>query len=475
MREFKICTVAGVMIFILFLLSGCVIVKKKADTVWKEDEVDAVAPAVEILSNEEVIKSEIKKPESLPEPMQEPIKVVKPEIKILNVITDNNDTEVLENLNVIIKVNIFNSGDLDATALNIDLSSNNDCKDCLVLERQLSVDLISAHEKKTVQFEIVSPDVSETRKIHFTVKVNCSEFGELASMRYTLKVIDEEYKRYMSIKGAADTKERKKLSIEYLTAIDNDEYKGIYKKEVENILDGILWRLVKCSCNRESCEEYRNIFFGDSGGHWSTVKEKLEEVDECITAKKKDTYRGYQAFIKKYKNSVCADSIKNRTEMDYWTKKKKDSHALTQIGEIYRDTMEYKKAINTFKRAIEFDKNNIGAYEGLGKLYYLDNKDAGTAKRYLLRAEKLQAKNYQTYYILGRIYHTSNQLKALKYYNIAIKKKSTYGACYYFRARLCMSLMNRKSQVIKDFIKVMELEKSGFYYISSKSFLEKLY
>lgn len=487
MREFKPCAVVGVMILILSLLSGCVTVERKADTAWKEegqaaelkeDEVDAVAQAVEVLPEEEAIELEIKEPESVSEPVQEPMKAAKPEIKILNVITGNNDTEVLENIDVVIKVNISNSGDLDATGLSVVLSSDDYYKDAPVLVQQLSVHRIPALEEKLVQFEIVSPDVDETREIHLTVKVKGPEFGELASMGYTLKVIDGEYKTYISIKGAADNKERKKLSLEYLTAIDNGEYKGRYKKEMENILDGILWCQVKSSCNKESCKEYLNIFPEDSGGHWSAVNEKLEEVDELIAVKKKDTYRGYQNFIKKYKNGVCTDSIKNRTEMDYWTNKEKDSHILTQIGEIHRDTMEYDRAINTFKMAIELDKDNVGAYEGLGRLYYLDKKDAGTAKSYLLSAEELKSEDHQTYYILGRIYGktgcTSNQHKtALKYYSMATEKNPTCVECYYLRARLCMSLLHKRSQAIKDFIKVTELEKSGFYYISSKGFLEK--
>lgn len=452
MKKFRVLTVlVSVMFIFLAVFSGCTTTKQ-----------------VEVIVMPEVI------PEVLPQP--EP---VRPEIEIISIMTGDDEGEILEKTKTVIEVNLVNIGDFDEVGLTAVLTVRAADENQDVLIQEIDVDNLVAAGEKKLEFEIITPDVLETGEIHYVVEVVDDIFGELVSKMYMLKVVDGEYKRLRSIKEVTTKDEKKELSLQYLAAAKGDEIEGRYEKEVETILEDILWRQVKYSCSKKRCEEYMNVFPEETAKHRGGVKKKLEEIDECKIAKKTHTYRGYQAFVKKYKKSACANSIKRRTNMPYWAKKKtKNSHVSTQIGEIYRDRGEPEEAVEAFQEALRFDNDNVAAYIGIGSSF-LTLKDIEAAKVNLLVARELERGNFKINYMLATIYanEEGESRQAFMYFSAAIEENQECLKCYYFRARLNMKVL-RLNDAKSDFREVIEIanntENCKFYCKNSKSYLEKL-
>ena len=100
---------------------------------------------------------------------------------------------------------------------------------------------------------------------------------------------------------------------------------------------------------------------------------------------------------------------------------KKNYMIFNAIGYIYWRKKEYFNAINNFKKAIEIKpnflswKNILVNYINLGEDYWNKAIDAG------LQAIKIAPEDDNTYYLLGRVYHSQNNLgKALDAYQNAI-------------------------------------------------------
>ena len=163
----------------------------------------------------------------------------------------------------------------------------------------------------------------------------------------------------------------------------------------------------------------------------------------------------------------------------------KDLHALLQLGELFSQKNQYKKAIKYFKKALSSAPNAITAMRGLAhsfhrtkqygkaeKLYQKilkaeptdsiaafnlgvlaidEKKSTRIALTYFNKAIKLNPKNESAHFAIGEIYKKrGNCKKAIKKYQQVLKiKKQAFIA--YLPIAQCYKSLNNKMGAIKNY------------------------
>lgn len=266
----------------------------------------------------------------------------------------------------------------------------------------------------------------------------------------------EEIEFFNNITNLNSREKQKRLLAQLMEKIKKGYFKGIKKAEADTLLGNILWEQINVSCSMQPINEYLNMF-SSKHKRWKQVQQKSKLVKKFIEVEKMDDYVQYKRYSRIYNKSSCSEIAKNRTSITYWKKKKKTPKNFCNLGDIYRDSSDYKNAFVHYKKALEINKSYSPAYVSIGKLYF-KQKNTKKAKKHFEKAIALKSDNYESYYYLSRICEISNKKKAIALYTKAAELNPQCSECFYYRGELYLHLL-RESDALKDFQQVLKIEK----------------
>jgi|ETNmetMinimDraft_23_1059889.scaffolds.fasta_scaffold28301_2 tetratricopeptide (TPR) repeat protein len=110
-----------------------------------------------------------------------------------------------------------------------------------------------------------------------------------------------------------------------------------------------------------------------------------------------------------------------------------DPKIFVAIGQIYFRKNDYREAIETFKKALELDKNYVVAYSNLGYTYMAlkDWNNAIQSFRMILNYPNITAPHY-VYNAIGWAYYEKNEFKkSIEELKKAVKLKKNYAVAHY--------------------------------------------
>ncbi|MFC1678798.1 tetratricopeptide repeat protein [Elusimicrobiota bacterium] len=197
-------------------------------------------------------------------------------------------------------------------------------------------------------------------------------------------------------------------------------------------------------------------------------------------ASRKDTAKAYRDFVgeRKDSNGACLMRAKQRARIEYWIRRPRSAHSLTQMGDVESLRSETKGvAIGYYSKAISIDPEHAPAYLGRGKAHMATRED-GKAREDFEMARRLDSRDYESSYNLGRLYEKRDSRRALESYSRAIALSPRCAACLHDRGVLHSKMLNRRGAA-RDFREVLRLARKersewSFYVESARRYLELL-
>ncbi len=151
--------------------------------------------------------------------------------------------------------------------------------------------------------------------------------------------------------------------------------------------------------------------------------------------------RGIESYHKGYFNDALAEfnEVVESSASD-----REKAMALTYIGIIYDDRGDYAKAIESYNRALTYDRKNPITYRNLS-LAYRHRKDYEKAMEYAEKAVGLDSGNVNNRILLGNILYDRGDYKgAVEEYQAALKIEPENGTVLY---NLAMALLKKGDEV----------------------------
>lgn len=134
--------------------------------------------------------------------------------------------------------------------------------------------------------------------------------------------------------------------------------------------------------------------------------------------------------------------------------------ALTYIGIIYDDQGNYSGAIDSYNRALQYDRKNPIIYRNLS-LSYRHNKDYRKAGKFAGKALDIDDKNIQNRILLGNIYFEQEDYKnAIKEYETVLKIDPENSMALYNLA-ICLFKKGNEAAAIENLKKAGDSDKKG--------------
>lgn len=201
----------------------------------------------------------------------------------------------------------------------------------------------------------------------------------------------------------------------------------------------------------------------------SLLSEALQDVNKAIDI---DSTYGESYSLKGY-ILFKSDSLKSSLYNFKKAIRLKDNNIYNYFycAEIYSMVGNYNEAESFYKKTIKLDKKFPGAYFGLANLqrtkYFYPTIETEDLYKKVI---ELNPSFSLAYLNIGLMHISSNQNKALKYFNKTIEIDSTFAHAYYVRGYLERAL-NHISETHKDWNKAIELDPKNNTYLISRAFL----
>jgi tetratricopeptide (TPR) repeat protein len=231
-------------------------------------------------------------------------------------------------------------------------------------------------------------------------------------------------------------------------------------------------------------EEFQNIEHALLEGKWDAV---MTDSEKLLVKEPDNVVVRFLSGLAYYMNGrydlqeeQYEHVLKDKQSMDdvvVWCEKlaqrfPQNYYALFVLGSAYPIRDEDEKAIESYKRAIEIDKNLPDAYVGLGAIY-AENEQIDEAAGYYKKAIEVNPSYVAAYLNLGALYEYDDQNdKAIASYEKAIEINPRIPRLYIALGRLYLEKGDR-DKAVETYKKVIELEHGSPLGIYAREMIEK--
>jgi tetratricopeptide (TPR) repeat protein len=259
--------------------------------------------------------------------------------------------------------------------------------------------------------------------------------------------------------------------------------------KLTKFITGLLVLLLFAGCGtgmplKTTQEEFQNIEHALLEGKWDSVMTNSEK----LLVKEPDNVAVHfllgLAYYMEGRYELQEEQygyvLKDKQSMDdvvVWCEKlaqrfPQNYYAIFVLGSAYPIRDEDEKAIESYKRAIEIDKNLPDAYVGIGTIY-AENEQIDEAAGYYKKATEVDPAYVVAYLNLGALYDYDDQTdKAIASYEKAIEINPRIPRVYIALGGLYLEKGDRE-KAMKAYEKIIELDPDGEFGKYAKEKIEQ--